>query len=100
MECDQVDIKAAFLNGDLEETIFLTPPEGRKIPATKVLKLRKTLYGLKQSLRFFNIALDTWLREQGLQPLQADSCVYYYQQGNNVLMLTVHVDDQFIASNH
>jgi hypothetical protein len=59
MECDQIDIKAAFLNGDLEETIYMTPPEGSRIPATKVLRLRKTLYGLKQSPRCFNIALDT-----------------------------------------
>jgi hypothetical protein len=59
MECDQVDIKAAFLNGDLEETIFMAPQEGSRIPARKVLKLRKTLYALKQSSRCFNIALDT-----------------------------------------
>jgi hypothetical protein len=41
LECDQVDIKAAFLNGDLKETLFLSPPEGSDIPANKVLLLRK-----------------------------------------------------------
>jgi hypothetical protein len=46
LECDQVDIKAAFLNGDLEETIYLSPPEASDIPADKVLHLRKSLYGL------------------------------------------------------
>jgi hypothetical protein len=46
-ECDQVHIKGAFLNGDLEETIHLEPPEGGNITADKVLLLRKSLYGLK-----------------------------------------------------
>ena len=50
LECDQVDIKAAFLNGDLEETIYLCPPEGteNEIPEDKVFKLQKSPYGLKQ----------------------------------------------------
>jgi hypothetical protein len=48
LEVDQIDIVAAFLNGDLEETIYMDPPEGSPIPATKMLRLRKSLYGLKQ----------------------------------------------------
>jgi hypothetical protein len=44
LECDQVDIKAAFLNGDLHETIYLSPPEGSGMPANKVFLLRKSLY--------------------------------------------------------
>jgi hypothetical protein len=100
LDCDQVNIKAAFLNGDLEETIFMSPPEGSNIPANKVLRLRKTLYGLKQSPRCFKIALDNWLQGDGLKPLRADSCVYIKQSGNNILMLTVHVDDQLIACNN
>lgn len=47
LECDQIDIKAAFLNGDLEETIYLELPQGLPIPHDKVLLLRKSLYGLK-----------------------------------------------------
>jgi hypothetical protein len=66
LECDQVDITAAFLNGDLDETIYLAPPEGSDIPADKVLLLRKSLYGLKQSPRCFNKAFDKWLNSQGL----------------------------------
>ena len=76
LECDQVDIKAAFLNGDLKETLYLSPPEGSDIPANKVLLLRKSLYGLKQSPRCFNDALDKWLRSQGMNPTNADPCVY------------------------
>jgi hypothetical protein len=100
LECDQVDIKAAFLNGDREETIYLSPPEGSDIPANKVLHLRKSLYGLKQSPRCFNKTLNKWLKSQVLTPSKADPCLYSHQQGNNFLMLSIHVDDQLIACNH
>ncbi len=96
-ECDQVDIKAAFLNGELEETIFLEPPQGSNIPAGKVLHLRRTLYGLKQSPRNFNKALDTWLQSQGLVPTRADPCIYRRVTNGSTLLLSVHVDDQLIA---
>lgn len=99
MFCDQVDIKAAFLNGDLEETIYLEPAEGSDTPPTHVYKLRKSLYGLKQSPRCFNQKLDKWLRGQGFVPNVADSCLYSYRNGDTFLMLTVHVDDQLIAGN-
>ena len=100
LECDQVDIIAAFLNGDLEEEIYMEPPEGSNIPAGKVLRLRKSLYGLKQSPRCFNKALDHWLRSQGLKPTSADPCLYYKFENGNFLMLSVHVDDQLIACNN
>ena len=99
MECDQVDIKAAFLNGHLDETIYLEPPEGSDIPSDKVLLLNKSLYGLRQSSRQFNQALDTWLRSQGLTPTRADSCFYVRRREGETLMLSVHVDDQLIACN-
>ena len=51
LECNQVNIKGAFLSGDLAETIYRAPPEGSDIPADKVLHLRNSLYGLKQSPR-------------------------------------------------
>jgi len=86
LECDQVDIKAAFLNGDLDETIYLVPPEGSNISADKVLHLRKSLYGLKQSPRCFNKAFDEWLRGQGLTPTRAEPCIYTRRQGNIFLI--------------
>ncbi|KAE8541722.1 hypothetical protein D1P53_001894 [Cryptococcus gattii VGV] len=99
MECDQVDIKAAFLNGDLEETIYLEAPEGSDIPANKILLLNKSLYGLRQSPRCFNKALDQWLKSQGLKPTRADPCFYVRHCEGELLMLSVHVDDQLIACN-
>ena len=53
-EYDQVNIVSAFLNGELEETVYVHPPELSGIPKGKVLLLKKSLYGLKQSPRCFN----------------------------------------------
>ncbi|KAE8541144.1 hypothetical protein D1P53_002499 [Cryptococcus gattii VGV] len=99
IDYNEVDIKAAFLNGDLEETIYLEAPEGSNIPANKILLLNKSLYGLRQSPRCFNKALDQWLKSQGLKPTRADPCFYVRCCEGELLMLSVHVDDQLIACN-
>jgi hypothetical protein len=101
LECDQVDIIAAFLNGDLEETIYMDPPQGSDLPSNKVLRLRKSLYGLKQSPRCFNKAFDKWLREQDFKVAKADPCLYTRLSANgDFIMLSIHVDDQLIACNN
>lgn len=99
LECDQVDIVAAFLNGDIDKVLYMDPPEGSGIPAGKVVRLDKCLYGLHQSPRQFNKALDSWLKEQGFIPSRADACLYIRTQGEELIMLSLHVDDQLIASN-
>lgn len=50
LECDQVDIIGAFLNGEIDRLIFVEPPEGSDIPAGYILRLIKSLYGLRQSV--------------------------------------------------
>nr|ADE10067.1 rve [Tremella fuciformis] len=96
--CDAVDIVAAFLNGDLDETIYLEPPEGSGIPANKVIHLLKSLYGLKQSPRCFNKKLDQWLRSQGFTPATADNCIYHRIRDGITIIIALHVDDQLVAS--
>lgn len=101
LECDQVDIVAAFLNGNLQETIYMDPPEGSELSNNKVLQLRKSIYGLKQSPRCFNKAFDKWLKEQNFKVAKADSCLYTRVSPNgDFIMLSIHVDDQLIASNN
>lgn len=97
LECDQVDIKGAFLNGDIDCNIHISPPEGMPIPSSMVLRLKKSLYGLKQSPHLFNKALNQWLKSQGLKPAKADPCVYSRRTGKSLLLLSIHVDDQLIA---
>ena len=98
-ECDQLDIKAAFLNGELEGTIFMEPPEGSEIDKISVLQLRKSLYDLKQSPRCFNKAFDTWIKSRGFIASKADPCLYILKDASTILLLSVHVDDQLVASN-
>lgn len=99
MPCHQVDIKGAFLNGDIDHKIYIEPPEGMPIPAGMLLKLKRSLYRLKQSPYLFNKALDAWPKEQGLIPTKADPCIYIRRRGKSLLLISIHVDDQLIACN-
>jgi hypothetical protein len=100
LELHQVDIKAAFLNGDLDKTIYMEPPEGLEIDSTSVIRLKKSLYGLKQAPRCFNQKLDTWLKSQGLHPTKSDACIYHKYQDGIILLISIHVDDQLLACNN
>lgn len=102
----QMDVKTAFLNGDLEEEIFVKQPEGfidKKHP-NKVCRLRKRLYGLKQSARCWNKTIDKYLKESGYIQNDADPCIYlkrFIKDGQEVILLiAVYVDDLLIASNN
>lgn len=96
---DQVNIVAAFCNGNLGETIYMEPPEGSEIADDNVLHLNKALYGLKQSPRCFNKSLDKWLQSQGFCAMTGDPCLYIRSNNGNTILLSLHVDDQLIASN-
>lgn len=98
--CDQVDIRAAFLQGHIREEINLAPAEGSNAPPNTVYRLKKSLYGLKQSPRCFNDELDAWFKSAGFQQAGSDPCLYTYRSEDVFLMLTVHVDDQLIAGNN
>ena len=74
----QLDVKTAFLNGDLEDEIFKKQPEGFVDEAHRewVCRLLRSLYGLKQASRCWNLKLDEFLKLTGFTQLNADSCVY------------------------
>lgn len=83
------DVKTAFLTGDLDRDVFMYVPEGFEKKPGKILKLRKSLYGLVQSPLMFNIKLKTELEKLGLKALKSDPCVF---KGDDVY-LAVYVDD-------
>ena len=106
LDLHQMDVKTAFLNGDLEEEIFVRQPEGfiDKEHPSRVCRLRKILYGLKQSARCWNKTIDEYLKQSGYVQNDADPCIYlkrFVKEGKEVILLiAVYVDDLLIASNN
>ncbi|GJZ57227.1 retrovirus-related pol polyprotein from transposon TNT 1-94 [Tanacetum coccineum] len=96
-ELEQLDIKMAFLHGNLEEVIYRRQPPGYE-QGNKVCFLKKSLYGLKQSHRQWYKRFDEYMLSNGFKRSSYDSCVYYksYAQGEYIYLL-LHVDDMLIA---
>ena len=97
----QADVKSAYLNAPVEETIHMSLPEGYSTHSTanlkgKCLRLNKSLYGLKQSGRNWYRMLNDWLLSWGLVRSNADPCVYVKidpETNNLEIAILVHVDD-------
>lgn len=96
----QMDVSTAHLNNDLNDEVYMAQPEcfvDKKHPK-KVLKLKKALYGLKQSGRQWNKTLDTILTEINFTPCLNEPCLYQRNNGDNINLIAVYVDDLLIAS--
>ena len=102
MDVQQMDVKTAFLNGDLDEEIYMEQPEGYKCQNAKgenlVCKLQKSLYGVKQAPRQWDITIDTFLKHYKFIQLQSDKCIYMKCMQRNVIIIGLYVDDMIIAS--
>lgn len=85
-----LDVKCAYLYGDLDEDIYMKLPTGYHESDRKIVKLKKPIYGLKQSGRNWNNTIDLFLNKNGFQRLKGNNCVYVYE---NELILTIYVDD-------
>ena len=79
----QMDVKIAFLNGELKEEIYMDQPDGfvAKGQEGKVCKLLKSLYGLKQAPKQWHEKFDKTLTSAGFAVNEADKCVYYRYGG-------------------
>lgn len=100
-ELQLLDIKTAFLNGVLEEEVYINHPPGYpQGPPGTVLKLNKTLYGLKQAPRAWHQRLDSELLNLGFTSSASDPGLYIQTEENNMIFLMVYVDDILIASDN
>ncbi|GJS32013.1 retrotransposon protein, putative, ty1-copia subclass [Tanacetum coccineum] len=98
----QMDIKTAFLNGYLDEDIYMVQPEGFVDPnhPRKVCKLQRSIYGLKQASRSWNKRFDEEIKRFGFAQNLDEPCVYQKASGSNVTFLILYVDDIIIMGNH
>lgn len=95
----QMDVKTAFLNGELDEEIYMKQPEGFVMPGNenKVCKLMKSLYGLKQAPKQWHQKFDEVVLSSGFVINQADKCLYskFDTHGKGVI-ICLYVDDMLI----
>ena len=97
-----MDVKSAFLNGVLEEKVYIEQPPGyMKIgEEKKVLKLNKTLYGLKQAPRAWNTCIDTYFKENEYKQCPYKQALYIMKSGGNVIFVAFYVDDLIFLGNN
>ncbi|KAK8535960.1 hypothetical protein V6N12_012623 [Hibiscus sabdariffa] len=97
----QMDVKTAFLNGKLEEGVYMTQPEGFVTPenAGKVCKLQRSIYGLKQASRSWNLRFNEAIQEFGFIRNEDEPCVYKKFSGSIVSFLILYVNDILIIGN-
>jgi len=103
-EIDTIDVITALLLSELKEQIYITIPDGFPNAAKlqrKVLRLLKSLYGLKQALRDWNQELDKHFRSLEFKPTESDRCLYvgrFGDRGEIFCYLLVYVADIILAA--
>lgn len=104
MDLDMVhfDAETAFLYGNHQQTIYLVQPLGCQKDDQRVSLLKKTLYGLKQPSRQWNLRFTRFLRRLHLKPLIKDNCIFTTtsRDTRNMLIIALHVDDGLICCNN
>ena len=99
-----MDVKAAYLNADLDFELYINQPEGYEIYSNEgvklVCKLNKSLYGLKQSGRNWNSLLDDFLKVNNFTPSYVDPCMYTMISESSVIICLIWVDDLLICSDN
>nr|GEY91377.1 retrotransposon protein, putative, Ty1-copia subclass [Tanacetum cinerariifolium] len=98
----KMDVKTAFLNGYLDEDMYMVQPKGFVNPnhPRKVCKLQRSIYGLKQASRSWNKRFDKEIKRFGFAQNLDEPCVYQKASGSNVTFLILYIDDIIIMGNH
>ena len=100
LEIHRMDVKTAFLSGELEEEIYMEQPEGFVVPGkkNKVCKLIKSLYGLKQAPKQWHAKFDQTMLANEFKINECDKCVYIKETRNHQVIVCLYVDDMLIIS--
>ena len=97
----QMDVKTAFLNGNLVEDMYMARPDGFVLEGQtdKVCKLQRSIYGLKQASRSWNIRFDEVVKEFEFIKNEDEPCVYKKISESAIIFLVFYVDDILIIGN-
>ncbi|KAL2242589.1 UNVERIFIED_CONTAM: Retrovirus-related Pol polyprotein from transposon RE1 [Sesamum indicum] len=93
-----LDVNNAFLHGNLNEDIYMQPPEGYSVPDGKVCRLKKSLYGLKQASRQWNEEFTEKIKALGFIQSKHDYCLFTKGANNDFVALLVYVDDILVTA--
>ena len=98
LDIHQMDVKTAFLNGDLDEEIYMEQPEGFVAPGKerKVCRLVKSLYGLKQAPKQWHEKFDKVMMSNGFKINECDKCVYVKETQKGYVIVCHYVDYMLI----
>ena len=102
LEIHQMDVKIAFLNGELNEEIYMEQLEGFIVlgQEKKVCRLIKSLYGLKQALKQWNEKFENAMMSNGFRINVCDKCVYIKDTANGYVIVCLYVDDMLIIGSN
>ena len=92
-----MDVKNAFLNGDLSEEVYIQPPPGFSHPPDKVCRLRRAFYGLKQAPRAWFAKFSSTVSRLGYSLSFYDSTLFLCRTGKGIILLLLYVDDMIIT---
>ena len=97
----QMDVKTAFLNGFIKEELYMIQPKGFENPkgANKMCKLQRSIYGLVQASRSWNIRFDELIKAHGFIQTFEEACIYKKVSGSSVAFLILYVDDILLIGN-
>ncbi|XP_057503724.1 uncharacterized mitochondrial protein AtMg00810-like [Actinidia eriantha] len=92
-----MDVKNAFLNGDLQEEVYMTPPPGYVHAPNQVCRLRRALYGLKQAPRAWFAKFSSTISQLGFSSSNYDSALFLKKFTHGTVLLLLYVDDMIIT---
>ena len=101
LELHQMEVKTNFLNGNLEEEMYMNQPEGFLVKRKKhmVYKLKKSIYKLKQASKQWYLKFNDTITTFGFKENNVDRCIYLKVNGSKFIFLVLYVDDILLVTN-
>ena len=92
-----LDVEVAFLNGELNEIIYMECPQGIEHDDDEVVLLERSMYGLVQATRQFFIKYSNILKKIGFKQSVAEPCLFFKEVDDSIILIAIHVDDCYVV---